>query len=140
MSEKKQQAAYPLRMTPSLREAVERAAYESKRSVNAEIVSRLELSLIADQHLSEFLSVERIREISEIEEKNLPKRLRDHFQSEILSAAKTGAGGVVVSGEFLGLIEGDETHDEIMSGIVRELSEAGYKARRSHFFEIDISF
>lgn len=140
MSDKKQQTAYPLRMTPSLREAVERAAYESKRSVNAEIVSRLELSLIADQRLSEFLSAERIREISAIEEKNLPKRLRDHFQAEILSAAKTGAGGLTVSGEYLGLIEGDDTHDEIMSGIVTELCEAGYKAERVHFYEIDIQF
>ncbi|NWC48727.1 Arc family DNA-binding protein [Pseudomonas edaphica] len=140
MSDKKQQAAYPLRMPPSLREAVEQAAHESKRSVNAEIISRLELSLAAEQRLTEFISAERARELSDIVERNLPKKLRDAFQAEIYSAAQGGAGGVVVSGQYLGLDPDVEAHEAIMSDVVRELREAGYGADRFSFYEIDITF
>lgn len=44
MSEKKQQTAYPLRMPQSLREKLESSSVERKRSLNAEIVARLEQS------------------------------------------------------------------------------------------------
>ncbi|MDH0638190.1 Arc family DNA-binding protein [Pseudomonas sp. GD03860] len=44
MSDKKQQTAYPLRMPAELREKLEKSAFESKRSINAEIVARLEES------------------------------------------------------------------------------------------------
>ncbi|MBV4514930.1 Arc family DNA-binding protein [Pseudomonas kurunegalensis] len=140
MSEKKQQAAYPLRMTPSLREAVERAAHESKRSVNAEIVSRLELSLIADQQLTDFISADQARKIAELAGTNIAKKLRDSVQAEILSAATNGVGGLMMSTDGLGLDTENETHRMIMDEIIRDLREAGYNARYTPHFEIDISF
>lgn len=140
MSEKKQQPAYPLRMTPSLREAVERAAHESKRSVNAEIVSRLELSLIADQQLTEFLSAEQARRIADLAGENLPKKLRDSVQAEILSAATNGVSGLSMSTEGLGLDPENEAHHKIMEEIVSELHKAGYNASYTRFFEISIDF
>lgn len=48
MSEKKQQTAYPLRMPQTLREQLESSAVERKRSVNAEIVARLEQSFAGE--------------------------------------------------------------------------------------------
>lgn len=47
MSEKKQQPAYPLRMPAELRERLEEIAGTNKRSLNAEIIARLEQSLEA---------------------------------------------------------------------------------------------
>lgn len=44
MSEKKQQSAYPLRMPQDLRERLEVSATQGKRSLNAEIIARLEAS------------------------------------------------------------------------------------------------
>lgn len=44
MSEKKQQTAYPLRMPEALREQLEDAAATNKRSLNAELIARLEES------------------------------------------------------------------------------------------------
>ena len=44
MSEKKQQTAYPLRMPTGLREKLEESAAKAKRSLNAEIVARLDAS------------------------------------------------------------------------------------------------
>lgn len=140
MSEKKQQPAYPLRMTPSLREAVERAAHESKRSVNAEIVSRLELSLIADQQLVDFISADQARKIAELAGTNLAKKVRDAVQAEILSAATNGVGGLSMSTDGLGLDTDNDAHHMIMDEIIRDLREAGYKASYSPYFEIDISF
>lgn len=140
MSDKKQQTAYPLRMTPSLRDAVERAAHESKRSVNAEIVSRLELSLIADQQLTDFMSAEQARKIAELAGTNIPRKLRDSVQAEILSAATNGVSGLSMSTEGLGLDPNNEAHRRIMDDVIRELLEAGYQASYSRFFEIDINF
>lgn len=45
MSEKKQQPAYPLRMPAQLRDDLETLAKINKRSLNAEIVARLEFSI-----------------------------------------------------------------------------------------------
>jgi len=48
MSEKKQQSAYPLRLPPALRDRLEGAAKTSLRSLNAEIIARLEATLELD--------------------------------------------------------------------------------------------
>ena len=47
--EPKQQPPYPLRMPQELREALEKEATLGKRSLNAEVVGRLELSLARQQ-------------------------------------------------------------------------------------------
>ncbi|WP_397448122.1 Arc family DNA-binding protein [Pseudomonas sp. NA-150] len=49
MSEKTQPTAYPLRMPPSLREMLESSSKHAKRSLNAEIIARLEESYSHDQ-------------------------------------------------------------------------------------------
>src|SRR5687768_9442251 len=46
--EPKQQPPYPLRMPPELREALEKEAAAGKRSLNAEVVMRLELTLVRE--------------------------------------------------------------------------------------------
>lgn len=48
MSEKQQQTSYPLRMPSELREQLEQLATQSKRSLNAEIVARLEESVVGN--------------------------------------------------------------------------------------------
>lgn len=48
---KEQPTAYPLRMPPELREALETIAKENGRSLNAEIVTRLQTSLPVHQDL-----------------------------------------------------------------------------------------
>lgn len=45
MSTKQQITPYPIRMEPELRSALEKAAQQSNRSLHAEIISRLELTL-----------------------------------------------------------------------------------------------
>jgi len=44
MTDKTQQTPYPIRMSPELRERLERAAKNSGRSLHAEIIKRLETS------------------------------------------------------------------------------------------------
>lgn len=48
MSETKQRAPYPLRMPDEMRDALKDAAKKNDRSLNAEIVARLDMTLIAD--------------------------------------------------------------------------------------------
>lgn len=49
MSDRHQTKPYPLRMPEELREALQAKAAESRRSLNAEIVARLESSLLGEQ-------------------------------------------------------------------------------------------
>lgn len=46
MKDKAQQPSYPLRMPPELRDQLEGAAKDNRRSLNAEIIARLEESLV----------------------------------------------------------------------------------------------
>lgn len=52
MTGKHQQQSYPLRMSDELRERLEEAARESGRSMNAEIVARLQASFVPRAELT----------------------------------------------------------------------------------------
>ncbi|CAJ49065.1 Arc family DNA-binding protein [Bordetella avium] len=52
MSDRHQQTSYPLRMPPELREALERAAESSGRSLHAEIILRLQKSYLEDAQVT----------------------------------------------------------------------------------------
>ncbi|BCB62238.1 hypothetical protein HaloA020_29390 [Halomonas sp. A020] len=51
MSDKQQKAPYPLRMPDEMRDQLKECAHNNRRSLNAEIVARLELSLLEEAHL-----------------------------------------------------------------------------------------
>ena len=52
MSETKQKPPYPLRMPDGMKSALQDAANKRQRSLNAEIVDRLEMSLLMEGHRS----------------------------------------------------------------------------------------
>lgn len=52
MSEAKQKPPYPLRMPDGMKSALQEAANKRQRSLNAEIVDRLEMSLLMEGHRS----------------------------------------------------------------------------------------
>lgn len=140
MSEKKQQTAYPLRMTPDLREAVEKAAQDSKRSVNAEIVTRLELSLIADDRSTTFLSAEKARELVALAEGNLTKKIHDSIQRSIALSAVDGQTRIVVPLSPFNLDSEDDAHIDILQTVIRRLESAGYSVEINGLDRITISF
>lgn len=140
MSDKKQQAAYPLRMTPGLREAIEKSAHEAKRSVNAEIVSRLEMSLIADDRSTELLSAEKARELAAMAENNLPKKIHDAIQRSIAFSAVEGKTQVFIQLSPFRLDPNDQNHIDTLKTIMRRLEDAGYNATINGLDHITISF
>lgn len=83
MTDRHSVAPFPLRMPDEVRERLKEAAISNKRSLNAEIVARLELSFAQGQGLEAFSgrlddsSVELIRRTSEIF-----KRLLDEAEKE----------------------------------------------------------
>lgn len=50
MTDRHQVSPYPLRLSAEMRQALEKRADDAGRSLNAEIVKRLEASLVAEQH------------------------------------------------------------------------------------------
>ncbi|MFQ6346048.1 Arc family DNA-binding protein [Pseudomonas sp. R11F] len=140
MSEKKQQAAYPLRMTPELRDAIEKAAQDSKRSLNAEIVTRLELSLIADDRSTTFLSAEKARELVALAEGNLTKKIHDSIQRSIALSAVGGQTRVVVSLSPFNLDSNDDAHMDTLKTVIRRLEDAGYSVEINGLDRITLSF
>lgn len=140
MSEKKQQAAYPLRMTPELREAIEKSAQDSKRSVNAEIVTRLELSLIADDRSTQFLSAEKARELVALAEGNLTKKIHDSIQRSIAMSAVEGRARIMVPLSQFNLDPDDQAHLDTLRSVIQRLEDAGYSVEISGLDHITISF
>lgn len=86
MSEKKQQTAYPLRMPIGLREKLEESAAKAKRSLNAEIVARLDASYDYIPQSRDISHEAALAELSEI-----------HQQRMIVSEMRVGKFHAVVA-------------------------------------------
>ncbi|MCO8166819.1 Arc family DNA-binding protein [Pseudomonas sp. 21LCFQ02] len=127
-------------MPASLREAVEESARDSKRSLNAEIVTRLELSLVADDRSRDFISAEQARELATLADTNIEKKVHDLIQRSIAHGAIEGHSPIFVSLLGLGLIYDRPEHMEVMDRIVRRLEERGYKVAQDGTHSLTLEY
>lgn len=84
MSDKQQKAPYPLRMPDEMRDKLKEAAHNNRRSLNAEIVARLENSLLEDYSLLES-EAESLLDQEEAETEPLYLDLSEEKLEEMLS-------------------------------------------------------
>lgn len=127
MNDKTQPTAYPLRMPASLRGAVEDAARDNKRSLNAEIIARLEESIAKESLGSGLPSADKARELSAAFRRNLPARMKSRIAEEINYAITQGRSAVRISltdNDFSGIPE--EDLESMMTITSQILTEAGY--------------
>ena len=120
---------FKLRMPASLRDQAERAARAAGRSLNAELVARLEASFLASSSTETLISASRARELASMAREALPEEIRRRVLKAINKAIGLGHSSLSVNLSGLRLDEGlDEKElDAIFAVLDKELLNAGYK-------------
>lgn len=116
-------------MPAELKAELERAAKESGRSLTAEVVARLDLSLLADGKSPEALfTAEEANTYASVARKSIPAIVRDRIRVSINRSIVRGLNAADVQLRDLGL-ESLPSEDlaKIQFELSHELSEAGYK-------------
>ena len=123
----REDSQFKLRLPASLREQIEQAAKESKRSLNAEIVARLENSAQALLPVGEVLSAKKAKEIASAARKNLAAEVRALVIDRLNEAIRQGASSASVDLTVFPLMaHEDSASNEIADPIEAELVAAGY--------------
>jgi len=119
---------FKLRLPADLREQIESAAQESKRSLNAEIVARLEESHFRAVQVEVIPSAKKAREMAAQSRKRTAIEIRKEVLSELQVAINKGSTMAHVDLRDMGLDDmSDAEHDETTGEICKELKAAGYK-------------
>ncbi len=137
----REDAQFKLRMPAELRSKVEQAAKSAGRSINAELVARLEASYLSEDCL-QLIPANKARELSELARSALPNEIRRRVIGAINHAIKMGHSSTVVNlSDFeldVGLSDPDAEH--LISGITEELITSGYKYNWDDMTAIFIEF
>ena len=139
---------FQLRFPDGMRDRIKQAAEDSGRSMNAEIIHRLEQSLTdgtPGTH-DELPTAEEAKKRSAHSRIVLHKAVRKFFIEEITEAIERGSSSLSVDiEEYLG---GDDTNDdltdpfsnEVLHPVLRELEGAGYRVEHTDGLNFYIEF
>lgn len=133
---------FKLRMPVELRAQVEQAAKSAGRSLNAELVARVEASFVGESSPEKLIPADRARELALMARAGIPDEIRRRAIEAITHAVRRGHSSATVNVGDLGLDFGipDADLDRLVSGVVQELSEAGYKANWDDITAICVEF
>jgi hypothetical protein len=117
------------RMPAELKAELERAAKESGRSLTAEVVARLDLSLLADGKSPEALfTADEAKTYASVARKSIPAIVRERIRVSINRSIIRGLNAAEVQLRDLGLESlPSEELAKIQFELSHELNEAGYK-------------
>ncbi|OHC15252.1 MAG: hypothetical protein A2180_13580 [Pseudomonadales bacterium GWC2_63_15] len=129
-------------MPPELRTQAEQAAKAAGRSLNAELVARIEASFISESETERLLPAKRARELSLMARAEIPNEIRRRAISAIGRAIRLGHSEAVASLEDLHLEIGipDSELDDLTSKIIEELEGSGYRAKWDDITTLWIEF
>lgn len=118
-----------LRLPRELHNCVHEAAKKSGRSMNAEIVSRLQESFSEPLPKSVLIPAAQAKEIAANARKKLSTILRAEILSELNSSISSGLNGAQVELSHTGISDmNEEELEDIFRDIQKELSDAGYNS------------
>lgn len=124
----REDSQFKLRMPAELREKIEEAAKDSKRSLNAEIVANLELAVLKQNLGSEFLPASKAREMSVAFRKSIPTEIKSRAIESINYAVVHGLTTAHVELQDMGLeLLSDDDAESLTDLISKSLSDAGYE-------------
>lgn len=120
---------FKLRMPASLRDQADQAARAAGRSLNAELVARLEASFLSAAAPEKLLTAARARELASLARAGLPDEIRKRVLKSINRAVELGHSSVSIDLGDLRLDEGldDRELEEIFGSVDKELIDAGYR-------------
>lgn len=133
---------FKLRMPISLRDQAEQSARASGRSLNAELVARLEASFLGGDASGTLIPAPRARELALMARSGLPDELRRRTVESIARAVRLGHREAVVGLEDLHLDFGisDDELEGLFKGVLEELTNAGYKVSWDDITSLWIKF
>lgn len=118
---------FKLRMPQALRDQAEQAAKSASRSLNAELVARLEASFLSTTEPNVLMTAERARELAAIAREGIPEEIRKRTLKAINRGVELGQSAVIVDFKDLKL-DGmtEKVLEDLIHGINEELKKAGY--------------
>lgn len=133
---------FKLRMPANLRDQAEMAARASGRSLNAELVARLEASFLGENSSSGLIPAVRARELALMARSGIPDEVMRRAVEAISRAVKLGHSEAIVGLEDLNLEFGisDAELGELFKGVLNELKEAGYTVKWDDITSLWIEF
>ncbi|HCA6661172.1 Arc family DNA-binding protein [Pseudomonas aeruginosa] len=133
---------FKLRMTPELRAQAEQAAKSSGRSLNAELVTRLESTFVAQSPSKSLLPAARARELALMSREGIPQEIRHRAIEAISRAVRLGHSEAFASLSDLHLDSGipEKELDGLVRGVLDELERAGYEVTWDDITSIWIRF
>lgn len=123
----REDSQFKLRMPSDLREIIEEAAREAKRSLNAEIIARLEMSSIKESSSGSLIPAEKARQMSEIARKSIPSTIKIRILEAVeraISMGHTTAGVSLKDLELDSIPESDSS--QLYDSFSDMLDAAGY--------------
>lgn len=133
---------FKLRMPAELRLQAEQAARAAGRSLNAELVARLEGSFISDAAPAKLLPASKARELALMARSGISNEIQRRAADAIAKAVRLGHNSALTSLDDLQLDVGipDEELEVILEGVTRVLSQAGYQVDWSDISSLWIGF
>lgn len=119
---------FKLRMPTELRAQAEQSAKSAGRSLNAELVARLEASYLEGSTSERIIPASRAKELSLIARNKLPEQILRRAIEAVALAIKRGHSSALANLADIELDIGipDEELDSIVEHVTRELTNAGY--------------
>ena len=119
---------FKLRMTADLRSQAEQAAKASGRSLNSELVARIESSFLSEGSGEKLISAARAKELALMARSGIPDEIRRRAAVAIGKAIRLGHNEAYVDIGDLQLDAGmpEKDVDELLGKVQQELKEAGY--------------
>ena len=133
---------FKLRMPPQLRAQAEQAARASGRSLNAELVARLESTFLREPENRSLISAARAKELALMARNGIPDEVRRRALESIAQAVSLGRDSASVDISDLHLDVGipDAELDKIFDSLFEELRCAGYTVKLGDITSIWIEF
>ena len=133
---------FKLRMPVELRSQAELAAKAAGRSLNSELVSRIEASFLTESPLEKLIPAERARELSLMARAGISDEIRRRSIEAIAKAVRFGHNEAIARLDDLHLENGIPASevDELIQSAANELKSAGYKVEIDDVSAILIEF
>lgn len=133
---------FKLRMPAELRTQAEQAAKAAGRSLNAELVARVEASFLTTSTSEALIPAKRARELALMARAGIPDEIRRRAIDAIARAVRLGHSEAIASLSDLNLDVGipDSELDSLFENVVNELKAAGYKVKFDDITALWIEF
>ena len=123
----KRPGPYPLRMSVETRTKLEKHANTLSRSLNAEIISRIEGSLLTERASTGILTAKEAEKLASLSHKNIANSLRELAAKEISKSINIGKFSAYIDLEPYEIYDQNEPFVEvIIKPLIKELTGLGY--------------